>query len=69
MKNENKGQRERKMRKTMVLLMVGVFVFGMTASAIALPFDSSGWVDPSYGDSWNADTATGTARYVFYWDN
>jgi len=34
-----------------------------------LPFDSSGWVDPSYNNSWNPVTATGTARYFFYFDN
>jgi len=33
---------------------------------ISMPFDSTGWVDPDYNDSWDASTATGIARYYLY---
>ena len=52
---------------TMLLVMLGMFL--AVRSAMALPFDSEGWVNPNYNNSWDVDDATGIARYYFYWEN
>lgn len=44
-------------------------LFAASANAYTIPFDSSGWVDPNFGNSWNPATLTGIARYYFYFDD
>ena len=56
--------------KKLLLIVLGVLVVvGVNSNAMALPFTSTGWVDPNYSNSWNPATLSGTARYYFYWDN
>jgi hypothetical protein len=55
------------MRKVLLATVVGVLL--CATSAFALPFDSSGWVNPNLNNSWSQATASGTAQYTFYIDN
>jgi hypothetical protein len=55
-------------KKILILTAILCMVF-VAGSAYALPFASLGWVDPSYDNSWDETTATGTARYSFSFDN
>lgn len=52
------------MKKLFFAALICLFL-GMTANAFALviPFDSMGWVDPNFNNSWNPATLSGTARY------
>ncbi len=60
----------KKVRKGLIMtLAIAAIFIAVNAYAFTLPFDSLGWVNPNLNDSWNADTATGTARYYFYFDN
>lgn len=58
----------KKMKKTFLksavtaLLSIGL----MAGSVSALPFVSTGFVDPNYGNTWNSSTNTGTALFEFY---
>lgn len=63
------GKEEEMKKIGLILAVVVVGTFMLAGTAKALPFDSSGWVDPNYGDSWDSNTLFGTARYYFYWDN
>jgi hypothetical protein len=54
------------------LLLTAVFclcVITSNAFAGIIMFDSAGWVNPSFNDSWNPGTLTGTARYYFEFSN
>ncbi len=51
-----------------ILLATLLCIFAVTVNAYALPFTSSGWVDPYFG-AFNSSTASGTARYYFYFDD
>ncbi len=52
-----------------IVFAILVCLFAIATNAYALPFDSLGWVDSNYGNSWNAATNTGVARYSFNFDN
>jgi len=55
------------MRKfSTICLMSLLAVFLVAGSAMAVPFDSLGWVNPNFNDTWDSDTLTGTAQYSFY---
>lgn len=51
-----------------IILATLICVFAIAVNAYALPFTSSGWVDPYFG-AFNSSTASGTARYSFYFDD
>ncbi len=57
------------MRKLLLIVVGVLLVLGVASNAMAAPFTSTGWVDPNYGNTWNSQTLSGTARYFFYWDN
>jgi len=47
-----------------ITVLVGVVVFLIGNSALAVPFSSTGTVDPNYNNSWDAVLGTGIARFV-----
>ncbi|MCX7926566.1 MAG: PEP-CTERM sorting domain-containing protein [Candidatus Omnitrophica bacterium] len=51
------------------LFVVSIFILCLIKGAFALPFSSSGVVDPNFNNSWNATSASGIARYYFYFEN
>lgn len=55
------------MKKIIVIAMC--FLLAGASAAFALPFSSWGTVDPNFENSWDAATASGIARYYFYFDN
>lgn len=57
------------MKKFLFLLIAALFIVGTGTPAMALPFTSSGWVNPSYNSTWDPVNLIGTARYYFYWEN
>jgi hypothetical protein len=51
------------------ILFSAVVVCVLTASqAMALPFSSTGFVNPNYNDSWDSGAGTGTALFQIYID-
>lgn len=57
------------MKKLIIMTLFCLFVISTNAYAFFLPFDSIGWVNPSFNNSWNPGTQSGIARYFFYFDN
>jgi hypothetical protein len=55
------------MKKVLFLVVAALFVFGIQHLALA-SFTSLGWVSPNFGNSFQESSATGIARYYFYWD-
>lgn len=55
------------MKKIMFLAVCVLLV--CSAKAFAFPIDCSGVVDPNFNNSWNAVSASGIARYSFYFEN
>jgi len=48
------------LKSTVLCSVIMVLTYG---SALAVPFSSSGFADPNYSDSWDADSGTGIARF------
>ncbi len=55
--------------KKFFVVSVMFLLAAFSVNAYALPFTSLGWINPNFNDSWDAATATGTARYTFSFDN
>jgi hypothetical protein len=51
----------------LVMLLTAWILLNIGNAAAYFTFDANCWVDPEYG-GWNPTTASGTARYYFYWD-
>lgn len=54
----------KKYLKIIIILFSAVFL--VTYSAMALPFSSSGYVNPNFNNSWDPTTSSGTALFEIY---
>jgi hypothetical protein len=54
----------KKFSKILIVAILGIFL--VTWSAWAVPFSSTGYVNPNYNNSWDANQLTGTALFQLY---